>query len=411
MDGNSMIIREIPGGVCAPEGFKAAGAACGVKKGDESRDMALIACDSVCSAAAVYTLNKVKGAPLEVTRRNIADGRAQAVICNSGNANTCAPDGEKLAEYVCGLTAKALGIKKEDVVVSSTGVIGQKLSAEPFEKGIPRLAASLSKEGGREAAEAIMTTDTRPKSMAVEFEAGGKKCRLGGMAKGSGMINPNMATMLSFITTDSDISPEMLRKALSETVDESFNQICVDGDTSTNDMVVILASGKAGNRVIDTDCEDFDAFKRALTKVSVHLSRELARDGEGATKLIECRVTGAPDRNTARAVSKSVISSNLLKAAVFGEDANWGRVLCAIGYTPGDFSADNIDVDMSSANGSVSVCRGSRHEEYSEEKAADILSAEEITIDINMNQGSESAAAWGCDLTYDYVRINGDYRT
>ncbi|HIU25827.1 MAG TPA: bifunctional glutamate N-acetyltransferase/amino-acid acetyltransferase ArgJ [Candidatus Copromorpha excrementigallinarum] len=403
-------IKAAEGGVCAPKGFTAAGISCGIKN-NESKDLALIAGDCLCAAAAVYTSNKVKGAPLEVTRRNIADGRAQAVICNSGNANTCAPGGEKLAEDVCALTAEALGIKKEDVVVSSTGVIGQELSLEPFKEGIPRLKEGLGKEGGKDAAEAILTTDTRRKSIAVEFNAGGKVCRMGGMAKGSGMINPNMATMLSFITTDADISPQLLQRALSETVKDSFNQISVDGDTSTNDMVVILASGRAGNSIIEKEGKDFDVFSSALREVSVFLSRELARDGEGATKLIECLVENAPDREMARAVSKSVISSDLLKAAVFGEDANWGRVLCAIGYTEGDFSVENIDVDMESSRGRVTVCRESRHKEYSEEKAAEVLSADEIKIRVNMNQGSESASAWGCDLSYDYVRINGDYRT
>lgn len=405
------LIRTINGGVCAPSGFKASGAACGIKSGSDQKDIALIVSDAMCSAAAVYTTNKVKGAPLEVTKKNISDGKAQAIICNSGNANTCAPGGVKLAEKTCEITAKALGIDAGDVVVCSTGVIGQKLDIEPFEKGVPVLAGLLSYEGSDEAAEAIMTTDTVSKSIAVEFEVGGKKCCIGGIAKGSGMINPNMATMLSFITTDTSVSAEMLNKALKEAVVCSYNQICVDGDTSTNDMVAILANGMAGNEQIVSDSADYEVFRDALMEVASYLAKRLARDGEGATKLIECNVKGAPDKITAQAISKTVISSNLLKAAIFGEDANWGRVLCAIGYTNGDFGTDNIDVSMSSSRGSVAVCEGSRHKEYSEEKASEILSEENIIIDINMNQGNGCATAWGCDLTYDYVRINGDYRS
>lgn len=402
-------INKVTGGICAPAGFKAAGAACGIKA--KKKDMALIVSDVMCSAAAVYTTNKVKGAPLDVSRKHLEDGRAQAIICNSGNANTCAPGGKALAEKTCEITAEALGLKKTDIVVSSTGVIGQKLDIKPFEKGVPLLAENLSYDGTEDAAAAIMTTDTIAKSVAIEFELGGKTCRLGGIAKGSGMINPNMATMLSFITTDADITPAMLDKALKDTVNNSFNQICVDGDTSTNDMVVVMANGMAANKTIDSENEDYQMFKAALLSVSSDLAQMLARDGEGATKLIECNVKGAPDETCARKISKSVISSNLLKAAIFGEDANWGRVLCAVGYADGDFSADNIDVKMSSAKGSVLVCQASSHKEYSEEKASEILSEEKIIIDIDMNQGDGCATAWGCDLTYDYVRINGDYRS
>lgn len=405
------VLKQIEGGVCAPEGFRASGAACGIKPGSDSKDIALIASDVMCNAAAVYTTNKVKGAPLDVTKTNIEDGMAQAIICNSGNANTCAPGGKELAEKTCEITAAALGISKRDIIVCSTGVIGQRLNIEPFEKGVPALAEMLSYNGSDDAAEAIMTTDTIPKSVAVEFEAGGRTCRIGGIAKGSGMINPNMATMLSFITTDTDISAEMLQKALKGAVEVSFNQICVDGDTSTNDMVAVLANGKAGNESISEDGADFEAFEAALRYVTVYLARKLARDGEGASKLIECNVKGAPDKTIARIISKTVISSNLLKAAMFGEDANWGRVLCAVGYSAGNFSTENIDVTMSSAKGSVFVCQGSSHREYSEEKASEILSEENITIDIDMNQGDACASAWGCDLTYDYVRINGDYRS
>ena len=404
-------IKYIDGGVCAAAGFRAAGTACGIKGKIEKKDLALIASDVMCSAAAVYTTNKVKGAPLVVTKDNIADGKAQAIICNSGNANTCAPNGVEIAQKTCHLTAEAMCLEKTDIVVCSTGVIGQELFIEPFEKGIPVLAETLSRDGSGEAAKAIMTTDTIPKEVAVEFEIGGKKCHLGGIAKGSGMINPNMATMLSFITTDAAISSEMLDKALKEDIKKSYNQICVDGDTSTNDMVVVLANGMAGNKEIEEEGADFECFKVALAEVTVWLAKKLARDGEGATKLIECKVNGAPDDMTAQKISKTVIASDLLKAAMFGADANWGRVLCAIGYTDGDFNTDNIDVHMSSAKGSVFVCQGSRHKEYCEEFASEILKEEEITITVDMHQGSGSATAWGCDLTYDYVHINGDYRS
>lgn len=405
------VITEIKGGVCAPKGFSASGAYCGIKKGNLNKDMALIKSDVICNTAAVYTTNKVKGAPLDVTKKNIADGKAQAIICNSGNANTCAPGGIELAEKTCEITAAALGIEAKDVVVCSTGVIGQKLDIEPFEKGLPILAKKLSYQGSDEAAEAIMTTDTISKSIAFEFEVGGKICRVGGIAKGSGMIDPNMATMLSFITTDVDISSEMLDKALKENVKTSYNQICVDGDTSTNDMVAVLANGVAGNKQIAEPNKEYDLFCKALHMVMVYLAKKLARDGEGATKLIECNVFGAVDENIAQKISKSVISSNLLKAAMFGADANWGRVLCAIGYTDGEFNTDNVDVEMSSEKGTVMVCQNSQHKEYSEEKASEILSQEEVIININMNQGSACATAWGCDLTYDYVKINGDYRS
>ena len=408
---SEIIIKDIEGGVCAPKGFKAAGTACGIKGKTDKKALALIVSDVMCSAAAVYTTNKVKGAPLEVTKRNISDGKAIAIICNSGNANTCAPNGIEIAEKTCQTAADSIGADKEDIVVCSTGVIGQELYIDPFERGIPALMQQLSYQGSASAAEAIMTTDTVPKETAVEFVIGGKVCKIGGIAKGSGMINPNMATMLSFITSDVSISPEMLDKALKEDVKTSYNQICVDGDTSTNDMTVVLANGLAGNEKIVKDGDDFEAFKAALSRVTVYLAKRLARDGEGATKLIECRVSGAADDIQARIISKSVIASDLLKAAMFGADANWGRVLCAIGYAPGEFSTENIDVIMESDKGSIQVCSGSRHKEYSEEKASQILAEEEITIIVDMHQGSGSAVAWGCDLTYDYVKINGDYRS
>lgn len=406
-----MNVKYIQGGVCAPKGFKASGAACGIKGKTDKKDLALIVSDVMCSAAAVYTTNKVKGAPLSVTKDNISDGRAIAIICNSGNANTCAPNGVAIAEKTCQLAAASIGADKRDIVVCSTGVIGQELYIEPFERGIPVLASELSYDGSGDASEAIMTTDTVPKEVAVEFEIDGRVCRIGGIAKGSGMINPNMATMLSFITTDVSISPEMLDRALKADVKTSYNQICVDGDTSTNDMTVVLANGMAGNATIESGGAAYEAFTAALSKVTVYLAKKLARDGEGATKLIECRVSGAADDEQAQIISKSVIASDLLKAAMFGADANWGRVLCAIGYAPGDFSTENIDVQMESSKGSVFVCQGSRHKEYSEEKASEILAEEEIIISVDMHQGNGSAVAWGCDLTYDYVQINGDYRS
>ncbi len=402
----------IEGGVCAPAGFKAAGVHCGIRsKNKEKKDLALIVSETMCSAAAVYTTNKVKGAPIAVTRENLADGKARAIICNSGNANTCAPGGIEIAEHTCELAGEHLQIDPKDVIVCSTGVIGETLTMEPFQRGMGPLVKALSPRGGMMAAEAIMTTDTVSKECAVEFELSGTVCRIGAAAKGSGMINPNMATMLSFLTTDAAISSEMLQKALSQDVKDTYNQISVDGDTSTNDTVAILANGLANNKEITTDGEDFSTFCRALYMVTSVLAKKLARDGEGATKLIECRVTGALDKHTARILSKSVISSDLLKAAMFGEDANWGRVLCALGYAQADFDADNLTVEMSSAKGKIKVCEHSALYPHSEEEAAEILAEEEIVISVNLNQGQAEAKAWGCDLTYDYVKINGDYRS
>lgn len=405
-------MKYIDGGVCAAAGFKAAGVHCGIRsKKKEKKDLMLIVSDKLCSAAAVYTTNKVKGAPIAVTREHLKNGKAQAIICNSGNANTCAPGGEEIARKTCALTASHTGIPEEDIIVCSTGVIGETLTMEPFERGMGPVAEALSPQGGTMAAEAMMTTDTVSKECAVEFELGGIVCHLGAAAKGSGMINPNMATMLSFLTTDAAISPEMLQKALSEDIKDSYNQLSVDGDTSTNDTVAILANGLAGNKEITAEGADFDTFREALAMVTKVLTKKLARDGEGATKLIECHVQGAPDKETARILSKSVISSDLFKSAMFGEDANWGRVLCALGYARADFDAADISVEMASSKGSVKVCEHSSLYPHSEEEAAEILSQEEITILVNLNQGQEEAKAWGCDLTYDYVKINGDYRS
>ena len=404
-------MKLISGGVCAAKGFSASGIHCGIRKNHTKKDLALIACQVPASAAAVYTTNLVKGAPLTVTKAHLADGKARAVIVNSGNANTCNADGIEIAEKMCALTAEALGIGAEDVIVASTGVIGQRLDVTPIAAAMPALAAGLSPAGNNDAAAAIMTTDTVPKQAAVEFILGGKTCRLGGMAKGSGMIHPNMATMLVFITTDAAVSPEMLQKALSTDVQETFNMVSVDGDTSTNDMVSLMADGLAGNPEITAEGPDFAEFMKALNTVTMQLCRMIAGDGEGATKLLECRVTGAPDRDTARTVAKSVICSSLTKAAMFGADANWGRVLCAIGYSGAAVDVTKIDVAFRSPKGEIPVCRNGAGIPFSEEKAKEILLEKEIDILIGLNDGEASAAAWGCDLTYDYVKINGDYRT
>ena len=404
-------MKFIDGGVCAAKGFKAGGIHCGIRKNRDKKDLSLIYSKVPAAAAAVYTTNLVKGAPLTVTKRNIENGTAQAVICNSDNANTCNADGIQIAEEMCRLTAEALKIAPEDVVVASTGVIGQPLDIAPIAAGMKPLAEGLRRTGNAAAAEGIMTTDTRRKEAAVEFELGGKRCRIGGMAKGSGMIHPNMATMLVFITSDAAISPEMLRKALTEVVDGTFNMISVDGDTSTNDMVSVLANGLADNELIDAEGAAFDEFKAALNAVTVKLCRMIAADGEGATKLLECKVSGAKDVNTARTVARSVICSSLLKAAMFGADANWGRVLCAIGYSGADVDVDRIDVSFRSAAGTVEVCKNGAGVPFSETEAKKILSEAEIEILVGLNAGSAAATAWGCDLTYDYVKINGDYRT
>ena len=404
-------MKFIDGGVCAAKGFKAGGIHCGIRKNRDKKDLSLIYSKVPAAAAAVYTTNLVKGAPLTVTKRNIENGTAQAVICNSGNANTCNADGIQIAEEMCRLTAEALKIAPEDVVVASTGVIGQPLDIAPIAAGMKPLAEGLRRTGNAAAAEGIMTTDTRRKEAAVEFELGGKRCRIGGMAKGSGMIHPNMATMLVFITSDAAICPEMLRKALTEVVDGTFNMISVDGDTSTNDMVSVLANGLADNELIDAEGAAFDEFKAALNSVTVKLCRMIAADGEGATKLLECKVSGAKDVNTARTVARSVICSSLLKAAMFGADANWGRVLCAIGYSGADVDVDRIDVSFRSAAGTVEVCKNGAGVPFSEAEAKKILSEAEIEILVGLNASSAAATAWGCDLTYDYVKINGDYRT
>ncbi len=404
-------MKLITGGVCAAKGFTAGGIHCGIRKNHTKKDLAMVLSSVPASAAAVYTTNLVKGAPLTVTKEHLANGKARAVICNSGNANTCNADGIEIAEAMCAETAKALGIEASDVIVASTGVIGQSLDLTPIKAALPALASSLSEAGGDDAAAAIMTTDTVDKQAAVEFTLGGKTCRLGGMAKGSGMIHPNMATMLVFITTDAAISPEMLRKALSSDVQETFNMVSVDGDTSTNDMVTLLANGLAGNEEITAEGPDFTLFMKALNTVTMALCRMIAGDGEGATRLLECVVTGAPSREIARVTAKSVICSSLVKAAMFGADANWGRILCAIGYSGAAVDVGKIDVAFRSAKGEIPVCKNGAGIPFSEEKAKEILLEKEIDILVGLNDGPETATAWGCDLTYDYVKINGDYRT
>lgn len=404
-------IKIIDGGVCAAQGFTASGVHCGIRKNRTKNDLALIYSEAPAAAAAVYTTNLVKGAPLTVTKNHLADGLAQAVICNSGNANTCNADGIEIAEKMSALIADELKIPAEDVVVASTGVIGQPLDIEPIANGIKPLVAALSKNGCAAAAEGIMTTDTVKKEIAVEFTLGGKTCRMGGIAKGSGMIHPNMATMLVFITTDAAVSPAMLKKALSTDIADTFNMVSVDGDTSTNDMVTVLANGLAGNPEITADGEDFKSFMKALNTVTVYLCRNIAGDGEGATKLLECKVSGARDIKCAKTVAKSVICSSLLKAAMFGADANWGRVLCAIGYSGADVDVLKVDVAFRSKAGEIAVCKNGAGIDFSEEIAKTVLLEKEIEILIELNDGEASATAWGCDLTYDYVKINGDYRT
>lgn len=405
------MLKFISGGVCAAKGFKAGGIHCGIRKNTDKKDLALIVSDVKASAAAVYTQNLVKGAPIEVTKRNISNGTAMAIICNSGNANTCNANGVEIAEQMCELTEKYTGIKKEDVIVASTGVIGQPLSIEPIAEKMGELVKELAYDKSCDAATAIMTTDTIKKESAVAFEIDGVECRLGGIAKGSGMIHPNMATMLVFITTDTAISPSLLQKALSEDVKTSFNMISVDGDTSTNDMVSIMANGLAGNKMIAEEGPEFNIFKKALNEVTVNLCRKIAGDGEGASKLLECVVTGAQNDNEARNSAKSVICSSLLKAAMFGADANWGRVLCALGYSGEDLDVNKIDVSFKSDKGEILVCKNGAGVDFSEEEAKTILLEKEIKILVNLNSGKYSATAWGCDLTYDYVKINGDYRS
>ena len=403
-------MEQISGGVCAAQGFTAAGVHCGIRKNKDKRDLALIYSQVPASAASVYTSNLVKGAPLTVTKAHLADGVAQAIVCNSGNANTCNADGIQVAQEMCRLTGAALGIDPHNVVVASTGVIGQRLDVTPIAAAMPQLVAELG-DHSEEAAEAIMTTDTMVKEVAVSFEIGGKTCKLGGIAKGSGMIHPDLATMLVFLTTDCAIAPAMLEKALKLDVAKTFNMVSVDGDTSTNDMVTILANGLAGNEPITAEGPAFTAFMEALNSVTLFLCRCIAGDGEGATKLLECRVTGAKTEADAKTIAKSIICSSLTKAAMFGADANWGRVLCAIGYSGAAVDVTQVDVSFASCRGEILVCQNGAGVDFSEEFAKEILLEDAIDIVVTLHDGEAAATAWGCDLTYDYVKINGDYRT
>ena len=405
------MLKEVQGGVCSAKGFTANGVHCGIRKNKTKRDLALIYSEVEASAAAVYTTNLVKGAPIAVTKKNIENGKAKAMICNSGNANTCNANGVEIAQKTCELLAKEMGISASDVIIASTGVIGQPLDITPIANGIPALVKGLGANNSTLACEGIMTTDTKVKEIAFEFVVGGKVCRIGGIAKGSGMIHPNMATMLVFVTTDCKISPAMLQKALSEDVKHSFNMVSVDGDTSTNDMVSVMANGLADNKEIVCEDEDYAVFTKALASVTQYLCRKIAGDGEGATKLLECKVDGAKDENTAKVVAKSVICSSLVKAAMFGSDANWGRVLCAIGYSGMDVDVNKVDVSFRSSKGEILVCKDGAGVPFSEEIAKEILLQAEIEILVSLNDGNGKAVAWGCDLTYDYVKINGDYRT
>ena len=401
----------IEGGVTAARGFSAAGIHCGIRKNRSKKDLALIFSDRPAAAAAVYTRNLVKGAPLTVTKRHLENGTARAIVCNSGIANTCAADGIETAEEMCRLAAEALGIDVMDVLPASTGVIGPSLPLAPIAAAMPALAAALSETGSSEAAEAIMTTDTVKKEFALTFRAGGKTCTLGGIAKGSGMIAPNMATMLCFLTTDAAVTPTLLHEALLDAVGDTFNMLTVDGDTSTNDTVALLANGAAENPLISSKGEDYDAFCGALRMLCAAIVRALAADGEGATRLLEVRLRGGASRHDARMAARAVAGSSLLKAAIFGADANWGRVLCAIGYSGAAVDVQKIDLSFCSKAGEIAVCKNGAGIDFSEEDAKKILSEKEITIKINLNSGDECAVAWGCDLTYDYVKINGDYRT
>ena len=408
------MLNFIGGGVCAAKGFRAAGVHAGVKTHAEwKKDVALIVSDVDCAAAAVFTKNAVKAAPIHVDRKHLADGRARAVIANSGNANACAPQGEENAERMCAAAAQALGCKPEDVLVSSTGVIGQRINVEAVEAAIPALCAALerSAEASDAAGHAIMTTDTMKKEAAVETTVGGKTVRMGGVAKGSGMIHPNMGTMLCFLTTDCAISPEMIKTALLETVSVSFNRISVDGDTSTNDTCCVLANGLAGNEPITAKGPDYDAFLAALRALCTELAKKMASDGEGARHLITCTVQGAKSEKSAETIAKSVVSSTLTKAAIFGADANWGRVLCAMGYSGEDFDPDQVNVHFASAAGDVQVCAKGRGLDFDEDLAKKVLTEHDVEINISMGEGEASCTCWGCDITYDYIKINGDYRT
>ena len=402
-------MKIIDGGVCAAKGFKAGSVRCGIKASRTNDDTAIIFSECECNAAATYTMNRVKAAPVYVTMEHLENGVARAIVANSGNANACAPDGMENARRMAKAAADFLGVDEEDVAVASTGVIGQRIDIECIEEHLSEIV--LSDDTSEQANRAIMTTDTRTKTAAVEFTVGGKTCRIGGICKGSGMIHPNMGTMLSLITTDCAISHEMLTDALQENVKKTYNRVTVDGDTSTNDMCVVLANGLAGNELIDWQNEDYQAFCKALNEINTRLARQIAADGEGATKLVTCTVRNSRSEETAERLAKAVVGSNLVKAAMFGADANWGRVLCAMGYSKAPFRPEYVDVAFESENGSVAVCEKGAALNFDEELAKKVLTANEVTIQIDVHEGEHAATAWGCDLTYDYVKINGDYRT
>lgn len=407
------LLKEISGGIIAPKGFKASGIHCGLRKNKSKRDLALIFCEKRCSAAGVFTTNKVFAAPVGVSKLHLSDGYAQAIICNSGNANTCNADGYEKANMTCKTLADKLEINENDIIVASTGVIGVPFTIEPLIDGIPELVSQLddNDEAGEAAAIAIMTTDTKKKEFAVEYIYNGKTIRIGGICKGSGMIQPNMATMLAFVTTDADISPKMLKKALTAVTADTFNMVSVDGDTSTNDALVVLASGYAENKQIIKSGKSYNLFVKALYQICEKMAKSIAADGEGATKLIECNIYGFNNEKDAKKLAKSVINSPLVKTAVFGSDANWGRILCALGYAGIEFDTDKVDVKFKSTAGEVLVCKNGVGYPFSEEEAKSILSKDYIYINIDMKSGSFGAVAWGCDLSYEYVRINGDYRS
>ena len=407
------MLNEISGGVCAAQGFVAAGVHCGVKAGSspDKNDLALILSERECAAAAVYTLNRVKAAPVYITMDHLEDGTAWGVVANSGNANACCPLSHENAQAMCLAAAQATGRAPEDFAVASTGVIGQTINITAIQAGMPALAAKLGPEGSEDAARAIMTTDTVKKELAFSLTLGGKEVTLGAIAKGSGMIHPNMGTMLCFLTTDCAIAAPMLKKALLATANRSFNRISVDGDTSTNDSCMILANGLAGNAPITDEGADYQAFLGALHALCVHMARSMASDGEGAKHLITCTVTGAKSEQSAETIAKSVISSTLTKAAIFGADANWGRVLCAMGYSGEVFDPDKVDVSFASAAGEIAVCAAGRGLPFDEDLAKKILTEHDVEIRVAMGEGDGSCTCWGCDITYDYIKINGDYRT
>ncbi len=407
------MLNQISGGVCAAKGFTAAGVHCGVKAGSspDKNDLALILSEKECAAAATYTMNRVKAAPLYVTMDHLENGVAWGVVANSGNANACCPQSHENAEAMSTAAAAATGREPGDFVVASTGVIGQTINISAIQAGLPQAAAALSADGSDAAAHAIMTTDTVKKEIAVSLTIGGKEVRLGAIAKGSGMIHPNMGTMLAFVTTDCAITHELLSDALHEVVARTFNRVTVDGDTSTNDMCVVLANGMAGNSLIEWKDQDYETFLAALEEVCRHLSRAIAGDGEGASKLVTCKMHGARSEESAERLAKAVVGSSLVKAAMFGADANWGRVLCAMGYSKAPFRPEHVDVSFCSQAGSILVCKQGDGVDFDEDKAKTILTEKEVIIDVDLHEGDESAECWGCDLTYDYVKINGDYRT